>query len=119
MGKSSLLIRAIDAAMKVGKQVAFRDFQLFDQQALTNADIFYRQFCTVLTEQLEIPNRTEEFWQQGAGNNQRCNRYMESYLLKKLVVVGSSVVVVMLVCGKCISIIMTCSISLAAQQAAT
>ncbi|MCC5617411.1 AAA-like domain-containing protein [Nostoc sp. CHAB 5836] len=84
MGKSSLLIRVIDAAMKVGKQVAFLDFQLFDQNTLTNADIFYRQFCTVLTEQLGIPDRTEEFWQQGAGNNQRCNRYMESYLLKEV-----------------------------------
>jgi AAA-like domain/TIR domain/CHAT domain len=92
MGKSSLLIRVIDAAMKVGKQVAFLDFQLFDQEALTNADIFYRQFCTVLTEQMGIPNRTEEFWQQGAGNNQRCNRYMESYLLKE---VGGSLVLAM------------------------
>ncbi|MBW4476040.1 MAG: AAA-like domain-containing protein [Tolypothrix brevis GSE-NOS-MK-07-07A] len=84
MGKSSLLIRVIDAAMKVGKHVAFLDFQLFDQNTLTNADIFYQQFCTVLTEQLGIPNRTEELWQQAVGNNQRCNRYMESYLLKEL-----------------------------------
>ncbi|MDZ8261281.1 AAA-like domain-containing protein [Nostoc sp. ChiQUE01b] len=92
MGKSSLLIRVIDAAMKVNKQVAFLDFQLFDQNTLTNADIFYQQFCTVLTEQLGIPNRTEEFWQQGAGNNQRCTRYMESYLLKE---VGGSLVLAM------------------------
>ncbi|KYC39857.1 ATPase [Scytonema hofmannii PCC 7110] len=84
MGKSSLLIRVIDGAMKVGKQVAFLDFQLFDQDTLTNADIFYLQFCTILTEQLGMPNRTAEFWKQGVGNNQRCTRYMQSYLLKEL-----------------------------------
>ncbi|MCC5636035.1 AAA-like domain-containing protein [Nostoc sp. CHAB 5844] len=92
MGKSSLLIRVMDAALKVGKQVAFLDFQLFDQDTLTNADIFYRQFCTVLTEQLGLSNRTEEFWQQGAGNNQRCTRYMESYLLREI---GGSLVLAM------------------------
>ncbi|MDZ8235642.1 MAG: AAA-like domain-containing protein [Nostoc sp. ChiQUE01a] len=92
MGKSSLLIRVMDAALKVGKQVAFLDFQLFDRDTFANADVFYQQFSTVLTEQLGIPNRTEEFWQQGAGNNQRCTRYMESYLLKE---VGGSLVLAM------------------------
>nr|WP_232224270.1 AAA-like domain-containing protein [Mastigocladopsis repens] len=84
MGKSSLLIRVIDAALKVGKRVAFLDFQLFDHEAITNAEIFYQQFCTDLTEQLGMPNRVAEFWREGGGNNQRCNRYMQSYLLKEL-----------------------------------
>ncbi|BCL37944.1 hypothetical protein NSMS1_43910 [Nostoc sp. MS1] len=93
IGKSSLLMRVIDAAIKIGKKVAFIDFQSsFDQEALTNAEIFYQQFCAILTEQLGMPNRVEEFWQQGAGNNQRCTRYMQSYLLKEL---GASFVLVM------------------------
>ena len=54
MGKSSLLIRVIDALRKVGKQVAFLDFQLFDKLALADADIFFRQFCTWLTDELEM-----------------------------------------------------------------
>jgi hypothetical protein len=93
IGKSSLLIQVIDAAIKVGKKVAFIDFQSsFDQEALTNADIFYQQFCTILTEQLGMPNRVEEFWVEGAGNNQRCTSYMQSYLLKEL---GGSLVLAM------------------------
>src|SRR5690242_20638517 len=45
MGKSSLLIRAKEAATKAGKKVALLDFQLFDKLALTNPDLFFRQFC--------------------------------------------------------------------------
>jgi AAA-like domain/TIR domain len=84
MGKSSLLIRTIDGAMKAGKQVAYVDFQLFDQEALLDAEVFYRQFCMVLTEQLALPERLEEFWQAGTGNVQRCTRYMQNYVLKEL-----------------------------------
>jgi AAA-like domain/TIR domain/CHAT domain len=92
MGKSSLLIRMIDAAMKAQKRVAYLDFQLFDQESLSDADVFYRQFCMVLTEQLDLPERLEEFWQAGVGNNQRCTRYMQNYVLKEL---GSPLVLAM------------------------
>ena len=84
MGKSSLLMQAIDAAMKAGKQVAFLDFQLFDQEVLRSADTFYRQFCTSLTEQLGIPDRVAEHWQEGSGNIQRCTRYMQNHVLKEV-----------------------------------
>lgn len=84
MGKSSLLMQAIDAAMKVGKQIAFLDFQMFDQDVLSSADTFYRQFCQSLTEQLDIPDRVAEFWQGGSGNIQRCTRYMQTHVLKEV-----------------------------------
>jgi hypothetical protein len=92
MGKSSLLMRAIDAAMKAGKQVAFMDFQLFDQEVLGSADTFYRQFCTSLTEQLGISDRVTDYWQEGSGNIQRCTRYMQNHVLRE---VGGPLVVAM------------------------
>jgi hypothetical protein len=92
MGKSSLLMRAIDTAIKAGKQVAFLDFQLFDQDVLRSADTFYRQFCNSLTEQLGIPDRVAEYWQEGSGNIQRCTRYMQNHVLKE---VGGPLVVAM------------------------
>jgi len=84
MGKSSLLIRIMQAAQKVGKRVVFLDFQLFDKATLTNTDIFFRQFCTFLTDELEMKDRTDEFWKTPLGNSQRCTRYFERYLLKEL-----------------------------------
>jgi hypothetical protein len=84
MGKSSLLIRTIDTAAKMGKRVAFLDFQLCDKSALANADIFFRQFCTWLSYELEIEDRTDDYWNTSPGNILRCTRYVERYLLKEL-----------------------------------
>lgn len=84
MGKSSLLMRVIDTAIKAGKRVVFLDFQLFDQEVLRSVDTFYRQFCAGLAEQLGIPDRVTEYWQEGSGNIQRCTRYMQNHVLKEL-----------------------------------
>nr|WP_042341884.1 AAA-like domain-containing protein [Calothrix sp. PCC 7507] len=83
MGKSSLLIRTCNAAVKAGKRIAFLDFQLFDQTALTNADLFFRQFCSWLTDEIEMADRVDEYWNLPLGNSQRCTRYIGRYLLKE------------------------------------
>ncbi|MEH2067256.1 MAG: AAA-like domain-containing protein [Nostoc sp.] len=92
MGKSSLLIRTIKTAVNAGKQVALLDFQLFDKAALTNADLFFRQFCTWLTDELEMTDKVAEYWNMPLGNSQRCTRYVGRYLLKEF---GNPVVLAM------------------------
>ena len=84
MGKSSLLIRTKEMAEKVGKQVAYLDFQLFDRLALMDGDQFYRQFCEWLTAELELESQVKKYWEQPLGNNQRCTQYVSRYLLKTL-----------------------------------
>lgn len=84
IGKSSLLIRTMSAATQAQKQVAFLDFQLFDDLALKDANTFYKQFCMWLTDELDMDDRVEEYWQRPLGNSQRCTRYMGRYLLKEL-----------------------------------
>jgi class 3 adenylate cyclase len=84
MGKSSLLIRTIDAARAMNKRVALLDFQLFDKAALTDADLFFRQFCTWLTDELEMRNGVAEYWNMPLGNSQRCTRYFGRCILKEL-----------------------------------
>jgi hypothetical protein len=84
MGKSSLLIRTIDAAVKSGKRVAFLDFQLFDRAALANADRFFRQFCAWLTRKVKLEDRVAEYWSMELGNSQSCTLYIGDYLLQEL-----------------------------------
>ena len=84
MGKSSLLIRTIRAATNLGKRVAFLDFQLFDKTALSSADVFFRQFCSWMSDELDLEDKTEECWKAPLGNSQRCARYVSRYLLKEL-----------------------------------
>ncbi|MEH2161464.1 MAG: AAA-like domain-containing protein [Nostoc sp.] len=83
MGKSSLLIRTINTAVNAGKQVALLDFQLFDKAALTNAELFFRQFCTWLTDELDMTDKVDEYWNMPLGNSQRSTRYVGRYLLKE------------------------------------
>jgi hypothetical protein len=92
MGKSSLLIRTINTAVNAGKRVALLDFQLFDKAALTNADLFFRQFCTWLTDELEMTDKVDEYWNMPLGNSQRCTRYVGRYLLKEF---GNPIVLAM------------------------
>ncbi|HEY0323038.1 MAG TPA: AAA-like domain-containing protein [Pyrinomonadaceae bacterium] len=84
MGKSSLLIRTIAAAAEAGKHIVFLDFQLIDRKALANADLFFRQFCAWLTDELEMENRIGEYWDMPLGNSQRTTRYVGRYLLNEL-----------------------------------
>jgi hypothetical protein len=84
MGKSSLLNRTITAAIETGKRVVFLDFQLVDKASLGNADLFFRQFCSWLTDELELDDRVEEYWNSPLGNSQRCTRYVSRYLLKQV-----------------------------------
>jgi AAA domain-containing protein/TIR domain-containing protein len=63
MGKSSLLMRIVDAATRQGKRVALLDFQLFEKAALTDANTFFRQFCSWLTLEVDVEDRLDDYWQ--------------------------------------------------------
>lgn len=84
MGKSSLLNKVMAQAANAGKQVAFIDFQLFDRVALQDTDAFYQQFCYWLTDELDIQDCFEEYWQKPLGSTQRCTRYVGRHVLKSV-----------------------------------
>lgn len=84
MGKSSLLNRMMAGAVDQAQQVIFLDFQLFDQPALENRERFFRQFCTFLADELELPNRLDEYWDADLPLPKICTSYMGRYLLKAL-----------------------------------
>lgn len=86
IGKSSLLLRIVDTARREGKRVAFLDFQLFDREVLTDADLFFPQFCSWLTHELELDDRVSEYWtrDKDLSNPQLCTHYIGRYLLEEL-----------------------------------
>ncbi len=84
MGKSSLLIRMMQAAQDAGKRVAFLDFQLFEKSTLNDPDCFYRQFCSAITDALDLDDLTDEYWRLPLGNSRRCLKYLGRYVLEKL-----------------------------------
>src|SRR5262249_44205572 len=84
MGKSSLLMRMVDAATHKGKRVALLDFQLLEKAALIDANTFFRQFCSWLTIELDVEDRSDDYWHVSLGNTQRCTHYVGRYLLPQL-----------------------------------
>jgi DNA-binding CsgD family transcriptional regulator len=81
MGKSSLLLRATEAAAQAGKRVALLDFQFIDSAALQSAEVFLRQFCSWLSYRLKIADQVADYWRLPLGNIQRCTAYVEDCLL--------------------------------------
>jgi hypothetical protein len=84
MGKSSLLNRLIVEAQAMGMRTAFIDFQLIENAAMENGDVFYRQFCSLLSWEFEIEDRTEEFWKIPLGHIQKTTNYLQRHLLKEI-----------------------------------
>jgi hypothetical protein len=84
MGKSSLLNRLLIEAKAKDMRAAFIDFQMIENSAIESADIFYRQFCSLLSWEFEIEDRTEEFWKNPLGHVQKTTNYFQKHLLKEI-----------------------------------
>jgi hypothetical protein len=84
MGKSSLLNRLMNDACGRNMKTAFIDFQMIENSAIENADVFYRQFCSLLSWEFEVEDRTEEFWKNPLGQVQKTTNYVARHLLKEL-----------------------------------
>jgi hypothetical protein len=84
MGKSSLLTRLQADGRDKGMLTAFIDFQLIENAAMENADIFYRQFCSLLSFEFDVEDRTEEYWKNPLGHVQKTTNYIQRHLFKEI-----------------------------------
>jgi len=84
LGKSSLLVRAMERAASVGKTVAFLDFQLFDCDALGSPEAFFRTLCSWITYELNLSDEVDRFWQARLGYVHRCTRYLRRHVLHEV-----------------------------------
>ena len=80
-GKSSLLSRVLQHAESIEKKGVLLDFQMMDQSDMDQPDLFFRSFCSLLSEELNIADRTDEFWKSGSGNKQKCRKYFSNHIL--------------------------------------
>ena len=84
MGKSSLLMRLLDSALKARKRIVFIDCQAIDSTTLEDADLFFRMLCIEMASQLELSCQIDSYWDHGIGSIQRCSRYVEKHVLPSL-----------------------------------
>ena len=84
MGKSSLLVRAAAQARRLGRAVAFLDFQLLDEDILTDPGRFFQGFCRWIADELDLEDTVDETWRGGLGHTQSCTKYLRRQALKTL-----------------------------------
>lgn len=84
MGKSSLLNYLLVEGKMRDMRTAFIDFQLIENVAMENADIFYKQFCSLLSWEFELEDRTDEFWKNPLGQVQKTTNYIQKHLLNQI-----------------------------------
>ncbi len=84
MGKSSLLLRIIDRAAKIGYETVKVDFQQTDATILANCDRLLRWFCTNVARQLNLDPNLDDYWDEDIGNKVSCTIYFQEYILPQL-----------------------------------
>lgn len=94
IGKSSLLFHTLVAAKERSKKIAFLDFQLLSAETLGNRDRFYRVFCSWISTECQIPDKSDMYWElyKNQGNGICSTFYMRDYVLKEI---GENVVLVL------------------------
>jgi hypothetical protein len=84
MGKTSLLVRTISAAMDKGKRCALVDFQMLGQESLASSTTFFRRFARAVGESLDIEPGIEGSWDTSLADSQNLSSCMEKRVLQSI-----------------------------------
>ena len=84
MGKTSLLIRALDAAKQMGDRTVSLNLEQVDQAILSDLNQFLRWLCANAARQLQRPPRLDEYWDNDLGSKISCTTYIQDYLLEDI-----------------------------------
>ncbi|MEO6862240.1 MAG: AAA-like domain-containing protein [Microcoleus sp.] len=84
MGKSSLMLRIIHAAVDRGYHTVTVDFQQADEAVFASLDKFLRWLCVNVARQLKLEPNIDEFWDEDMGSKVSCSIYFENYLLEQI-----------------------------------
>jgi AAA-like domain/NB-ARC domain/TIR domain len=81
VGKSSLLSRIVQYASQQNYKTVSLDFQRFDVNLFSDLRKLLKQLCFSITENLKLPNRVDESWDEVFGDKNNFTIYMQEYVL--------------------------------------
>jgi hypothetical protein len=81
MGKSSLLVRMLEEARRLGCRTTWLDLQKCDRRFLGNMDLFLQWVCAVIARNLGVKAKPTDDWDEMFGSNGNCEEFFERYLL--------------------------------------
>ena len=85
MGKSSLMMRALDYAKQQGYKTVFLSMQMADRSILQDLDKFLQWFSASISLGMHLPCRIDGYWDELFGSKISCKIYFEQYLLAQSV----------------------------------
>ncbi len=84
MGKTSLLLRVLDSAKRLGYQTVSLNLAQIDESILSDLNQFLRCICTNVARQLQLKPMVDEYWDEDLGSKISCTDYFQHYLLEKI-----------------------------------
>ena len=83
MGKTSLLIRMLNAAKGLGYSTVSLNLEQVDQTILSDLNQFLRWLCANAARQLQLQPKLDQYWDEDLGSKISCTYYFEDYLLEE------------------------------------
>jgi len=84
MGKTSLMLKLLADARKEGLKTILLNFDLAGQNIYSDIDRLFKWFSSIVTQELNVENKIDEYWDEDKGSTSSCNNYFSEYLLKQI-----------------------------------
>ncbi|NJR57826.1 MAG: serine/threonine protein kinase [Cyanobacteria bacterium CRU_2_1] len=84
MGKTSLLLRVLNSARRLGYRTISLNLEQVDQAILNDLNQFLRWLCANTARQLQLKPRLDEYWDEDLGSKISCTSYFQDYLLESI-----------------------------------
>jgi hypothetical protein len=84
MGKTSLLDRIVDRAVKEGYRTVRLNLLQAEGAVFTSLDKFLRWFCACVSHKLQLPSQLGDYWDEDRGSIVNCTTYFEAHLLEQI-----------------------------------
>ena len=84
MGKTSLLLRVLDRAQRMGYHTVSLNLERVDRSILSDLNQFLRLLCANTARQLQLKPQLDAYWDEDLGSKISCTTYFQEYLLAEI-----------------------------------
>ena len=84
MGKTSLMLRVLDYANRLGYRTVNLNLQQVDQTILSDVNRFLRWLCANIARQLDKEPKLDDYWDEDIGGKISSTLYLRNYLLEPI-----------------------------------
>ena len=83
-GKSSLILRIVNRAQKLGYKTVTLDLQQVPEEFFQDLNRFLRWFCANISRQLRLKPMLDDYWDEDIGSKVSCTLYLQGYILAEI-----------------------------------